>query len=98
MAWATCSGSGSWPYATGSGSTFKISSSKRLKTLTATSLPVGAKNGWLAAANYYRTVRRLERGLPLRFSATSLGFALALALGLMGLAAAASLLVHGVAG
>ena len=45
-----------------------------------------------AAASHWRTVRRLERGQALRFSPLSLGTAVALLLGLVGLFIAAYLL------
>lgn len=45
-----------------------------------------------AAATHLRTLRRLERGLPLRFRQWSLGIATALVLGLLGLLVAFYLL------
>jgi len=46
-----------------------------------------------AAVKHWYTVRRLERGQPLRFSPWSLGIAVALLLGLFGLLTAAYLIV-----
>jgi putative membrane protein len=45
-----------------------------------------------AAVKHWHTVRRLERGQPLRFTPMSLGIVVALLLGLMGLVMAAYLL------
>jgi len=46
-----------------------------------------------AAVNHWNTVRRLDRGQPIRFRAWSLGMIVALLLGLLGLLTATYLLV-----